>query len=108
LDLFRNTLQEGNKKLLVIGYGFRDQHINEILTQAVKEHGLQLFIISTMPMSRLTSIFEREGHLYASPMLDGVRGYFPYSFREIFPTDQTRSAHFKEIVKSLTGRILTE
>lgn len=108
LELFKKTLQEGNKKLLVVGYGFRDQHINKILAKSVEDYGLQLFIITTTSMAGFNNVFDREGHYYAKSILDGVRGYFPYSFKEIFPTDQSRSEHFKEIVKSLTGRVLSD
>jgi hypothetical protein len=43
--LFKKQLFQSNVRLMVIGYGFRDLHINEILTKAIDEHHLQMFII---------------------------------------------------------------
>ena len=31
---------------MVIGYGFNDQHINEVLMKAADQHGLKLYVIS--------------------------------------------------------------
>lgn len=46
--------------MFVIGYGFRDEHINEIIASSVKEHGLQLYVLSPQKpsefMMRLTKV----------------------------------------------------
>lgn len=44
---FAEYLSESNARLMVIGYGFGDEHINEALTQAV-ELGLKIFLIDPM------------------------------------------------------------
>jgi hypothetical protein len=31
---------------MIIGYGFRDHHINQVIARAVYKHGLQFFVIS--------------------------------------------------------------
>jgi hypothetical protein len=41
---FSDRIMQPNSRLMVIGYGFRDEHINEIICNAVKV-GLQLFIV---------------------------------------------------------------
>lgn len=43
--LFEECLSSANARLMVIGYGFRDQHINDILARA-SERGLQMFVIA--------------------------------------------------------------
>ncbi len=45
-EIFRNVLHEPGRSLLVIGYGFRDTHINETILSAVKSAGLRLFVMS--------------------------------------------------------------
>ena len=45
-ELFQNLIYEGGKKLLIIGYGFADDHINDVLLKGVQEHGLSLYVIS--------------------------------------------------------------
>lgn len=101
-DLFQKVIAEGDKKLLIIGYGFGDQHINKILVDGVEKYGLKIYIISTRPPVELKTHFERGGHYYALPILKGLRGYFPYSLREIFPANQSRTVHFDKIKESLT------
>jgi SIR2-like domain len=46
LSLFEEALQEGDKNLVVIGYGFGDGHINEVIANAIQSAGLRLFVIS--------------------------------------------------------------
>lgn len=42
---FEKILQAGGTRLMVIGYGFRDHHINEVIEKAATSHGLQIFVI---------------------------------------------------------------
>jgi SIR2-like domain len=44
-DQFRARLMSGNAKLMIIGYGFADQHINSLLIQASRERGLQIYLL---------------------------------------------------------------
>lgn len=41
----RYLMEEPDSRLMVIGYSFRDTHINEVIFRAVREAGLKLFII---------------------------------------------------------------
>lgn len=102
-DLFKNTIYEGGKKLVIIGYGFNDQHINEILVEGVKNHDLQIYIINPEPVTNLRKHFELEGHYYALPILSGLRGYFPNSLEDIFPKNQDLT-QFKKIKEVLTRK----
>lgn len=43
---FLEHLCRGDSRLLIIGYGFRDQHINRAIADAVYKHGLKFFNIS--------------------------------------------------------------
>jgi hypothetical protein len=45
LDFFKYALMRPDAKLLIIGYGFRDDHINEIIRQAIKKYALKIYII---------------------------------------------------------------
>ncbi len=46
--IFREALNQGAARLLVIGYGFRDRHINAMIASAV-DHGLRLWIVDPRP-----------------------------------------------------------
>lgn len=103
-ELFQNVIKEGNKRLVIIGYGFKDQHINKILVDGVKNYGLKIYVISTASPESFRENFERGGHYYALPIMEGLCGYFPYSMREIFPADQSRSVHIDEIRERLLAK----
>lgn len=45
-NLFDKVLSQDQRRLLVIGYGFGDEHINRIISKAVEEHGLKIYILS--------------------------------------------------------------
>ncbi len=44
-EQFRRYLSEGNTKIMVIGYGFTDQHVNSSLLQAAKQHSLAMYLV---------------------------------------------------------------
>ena len=45
-EIFENVLSGGDKKLMVIGYGFRDEHINDTIINAIKKKGMKLYVLS--------------------------------------------------------------
>ncbi|MCE9585629.1 SIR2 family protein [Candidatus Nomurabacteria bacterium] len=107
-EIFQNLIKEGNKKLLIIGYGFADNHINDILLNGIQEHGLSLYIISTTDPETFKNRLEgKPSHLGSwevskySKIWDGVKGYFPYSLRDIYPPDQSITTISLEIKKAL-------
>jgi hypothetical protein len=42
---FEERLTGPPSRLMIIGYGFRDHHINRVIARGVYEHGLQFFVI---------------------------------------------------------------
>jgi len=109
-DLFKELVFEGNKKLLVIGYGFADNHINDILLKGVQEHGLSLYIINPTDPETFRDRLEGKPAHFGSyevskylKIWDGVKGYFPYSLRQIFPPDQSGSTIIGELKKALSA-----
>src|SRR5262249_51018124 len=44
LGTFESALTASDSRLMVIGYGFRDNHVNDVLGRAIS-NGLRLFII---------------------------------------------------------------
>ena len=103
-DLFEAAIKQGSKKLLIIGYGFQDQHINEVLLDGVKNHSLKIYIIGQNPQSVKERI--EGGHYYAKDILEGVAGYFPYTLKEIFPGNQQKTVHLEDIEEALLKTIV--
>lgn len=87
-DLFKSVITDGGRKLLLIGYGFRDLHVNRILLDGVMSHGLELFIIHPKP----PDVFKKALWEAMTPQSKGspkriwaaIRGYFPYSLFDVF------------------------
>ena len=76
LNLFQEVLRGPECNLLVIGYGFRDKHINAVIARAIREHDLRLLIVSPQQPIDLRM------------QLDPVKGLFPAAARttEVGPT----------------------
>ena len=89
-EVFKKALSHGQRRLLIIGYGFGDEHINRILAEAVRDYKLKIYIISTDPPGDFkTKLFREKKH--GKDIWQGISGYFQYSLREIFPKDQTET-----------------
>lgn len=85
---FRSRLKQPRTRLLVIGYSFRDKHINDAITDAAKH--LEVFIIDPLGLD----IFERPPWaLISGPtdigkvLRDSIVGASRRSLREIFGSD---------------------
>ena len=100
-DLFTEELSKPDRKLLVIGYGFCDDHINSVLANSIIKHGLKLFIIS--PGSQSDTFNKIKTLDIGETILNGISGYFPYSLLEVFPEDQSDSHAWREIIESYFG-----
>lgn len=74
LKKFESFLFQGNNKLLTIGYGFRDDHLNSIIEQAIEEHELKLYVMSPYHISELPKFIQNK-----------IEKYFKYSLIELFP-----------------------
>ena len=102
MELFESAVFEGNKKLLVIGYGFKDEHINHIILKGIKEYNLGLYIINPSdPQKFKKQLVDNLNNYDSTTIWEGLKGYFPYSLREIFPSHQNGSTVFDEIKKVL-------
>jgi hypothetical protein len=50
---FKEMINEGNKRMLIVGYGFRDQHVNKALLEAIEIHGLKLCVVDPRSIGQL-------------------------------------------------------
>ena len=111
LDLFQQVLCRPNVKLFVIGYSFKDKHINEYLLQAINEYGLEIYVISPEDPGELKRRLEGrpvdKGAMFEeikSPIWKAIANYFPYSFKDIFPAANQLETHaYRDIKKALTS-----
>lgn len=86
-EIFKGVLCENERRLLIIGYGFRDKHINEIIATAVKEHGLKLYVVSPEPpesfINKLYCMDDKDTYPFGYQILEGLSGYFPQKLPEL-------------------------
>lgn len=104
-DLFTEAINVKNSKILIIGYSFRDKHINKELERAVKNSGLRIYILSPeSPMDiklRLNVTLPGEN----SDMFDfraiwgAVEGYFPYRVKDVFPSDGSTTVSQQDLYR---------
>jgi len=84
-DFFNNVLSEGNKKLLIIGYGFKDEHINKIISIAVKNNNLRVYVISPETIESFQSMLVNNYTIYK-----GLHGYLPYKLFDVIQQNYLR------------------
>jgi hypothetical protein len=104
-DIFRQVFGQSNRKLLIIGYSFGDDHINEIIANSVIQYGLKIYIISPKSHSELRNqlVTKRRGE----EIWQGLGGHYPYHLAKLFPSDQSESAGFQIIQDQFfEGRIV--
>ena len=96
-QLFKDALSLPARRLLIIGYGFRDSHINKVIAESIKKYNLKIFIICpTDPEDFLNKTLKNSGD-YKDTIWNAVEGYYPYPFEEIFHYDDSLSqvqAHY--------------
>lgn len=79
-QVFEKVLSDGDVRLLVIGYGWADEHINEAIAAAVKNHGLSVFSWNpTEPVSLL------KGQTFGDIIEKGLMGYATQNLTEVMP-----------------------
>ena len=83
---------------MVIGYGFHDKHINKVIADSIKDHGLEVYVVSPLDPENFKN--ELNPKPYGKEIFSGLSGYFPYTLSDIFPTDQSTTHAWRIIEQS--------
>ena len=99
-EVFEKVLGQKHIDLLVIGYGFKDRHINDILTKHILKNELKLFIINPVPIDRFMeelrkSTNEPNEYLLPQTIESSLRGYYPCELFDII-VDPVRYNNFTD------------
>lgn len=94
-DILRNVLNQGDVKVLIIGYGFKDKHLNEVLEQAIFKNNLRIYIVSPEPFSSLRATTKQ--YQFHKALEQGLGGYFQTDLLGLFPTDQSKTQLLQDI-----------
>ncbi len=95
-EQFKASLSKPNTSLMVIGYSFGDDHINEMIREAVTNHKLGLFVIDPLGVDVIDKNRNAQIHdpdVLAKDMWPQMIGSSRRSLREIFGSD--RAEHGK-------------
>ena len=96
LDIFQKVFTQFNRKLLVIGYSFGDDHINEVLAKAVINYRLKIYIIYPSSQREFGDQILRK-NWGKEIWEEGLEGYYPYRLSELFPSNQSESTGWQII-----------
>lgn len=92
-EIFKEMLSLGGVRLLIVGYGFRDEHVNEIIKEAIEKHGLKIYIVSPEPPDEFHRSLRH--HKDNSIFWNGLGGYFRCTLLQMFPKDQSESVYYQ-------------
>lgn len=83
-EVFEEVLGQKNIDLLIVGYGFKDSHINNILVKHIEKSKLKLFIINPMHIDEfMKNIKPSNDAIIAQTIKSALRGYYPYKLSDI-------------------------
>lgn len=101
LEVFKRVLSSGKKRLLIIGYGFRDEHVNAAIVNAVDKGNLELFVMSPQSPSRLKALL---GKAPCGPRIWGaLHGYYSHTLLTLFPQNQEETPEWRQLRRSYFG-----
>jgi hypothetical protein len=101
-DLFKESLNKGGQQLLCFGYGFRDEHVNQAIWEGIRDHDLQLFIMSPQSRSELRKAMLSQ-HC-GQDLADNIEHFFDFSFADICPQQGHRTSRWGEMCKVFFGQ----
>lgn len=90
LSLFKEALNYPERRLLVIGYGFGDEHINNAIADAMRDNGLRLHVVSPMEETQFKNMLNplnsmgEEGKPRGRELWKGSSGYTPHKVTELY------------------------
>lgn len=96
-DLFKQVLFQREMELLIIGYGFRDHHINKVIVEAIEQHGLKLYILSPTDPRNFKNELGKADHDYGDQIFSALSGYFQVNFEGLFPPDGNDTDAWREL-----------
>jgi hypothetical protein len=100
-EIFKDVVLQQNRSLLIIGYGFRDNHINKIISEAVEKYDLRIYVISPKTIEDFKKAMSKSE--YRRKILKGLSGYYPYSLLQMFPPDQSKTQFYQDLREQFFG-----
>jgi hypothetical protein len=97
-DIFKAALFAGDVRLVIVGYGFGDEHINAVIAEAVEKHGLKVFVWSNSdPKDRILAA------PYGPAIWNGLLSTVTQPMVEVFPPNQDITEEYRRIRRVVFG-----
>jgi hypothetical protein len=93
-----------NRKLVVIGYGFRDDHINRTVGDACRTHGLKVIVVDPEEPEQFNH--RLHGHGSWQQIRKGWAGYYRCTLVDLFPRGEAKGPGriaLKNLVRAVFG-----
>jgi SIR2-like domain len=91
-DIFKAVLDTGDVRLMIVGYGFGDEHINAVIAEAVEKRGLKVFVWSnTDPKDRILAA------PHGREIWKGLLSTETQQMVEVFPPNQDITEEYRRI-----------
>ena len=110
-DLFKKVLHAGDRNLVVIGYGFGDPHINAVIADGIKQHGLRLYLVTPQsPDEFYAQLVPRHGVVTrpidprCEEIWNGLAGYYVQSAHQLISKDGILLPHGEALLDRLELR----
>ena len=102
-QLFQHLLYQPEGRILIIGYGFRDEHVNRVLARAAEDFGLRLHVMAPgSPQDFLSSVRKAP---CGDVIVDSLGGMYPYTLADLFPPDQSKTEPARELFDGFLGTV---
>ncbi len=102
-EVFKKVLLEGAKRVLCVGYSFRDPHINNVLADAARS-GVEVFLLGPGSAEDIACRIKRCPR--GEEIWKGLAAYFPFDLITLFPSDQRKTEEWKFVSYQLFGRVI--
>ena len=96
-DIFKSVLSAGNVRLLIVGYGFGDDHVNATIADAVEHHGLRVFIWDIS--LHLSDLVRKAPH--GTSIWKGLLSTSTRPLIKVFPGNQGVTEEYQRILKTI-------
>jgi hypothetical protein len=107
-SVLKQVLHAGDRNLLVIGYGFRDPHINAVIAEGISEHRLRLFVVSPHSPEQFRVQLIPHGSIVGGlpphqggVIWEGLAGYYAQSTERLLKDDWNLSADGEMLAQRL-------
>jgi SIR2-like domain len=98
-EVFRGVLAAGDMRLMIVGYGFADEHINAMIADAIAKHRLRVFIWDVVPNLKERVLAAPHGAV----IWGGLLSTASRQMVEVFPSNQADTEECRRIYRSFFG-----